>query len=212
MIYKSIDGDKWKKTTVKKLNSFCEKCPVMLSVHTGLDKGDDGVFIIHKNTGQKYFFKWNFDLSPMDFIHEIKMFLIPRHYPLLIQEVFEAHKLTADELAEKVEKGTKIEDLTTNELRLAARRLWLIDRVIAWKNIFIIQEVDKDRKPLGNYFRYKYKGLAITFLNDYRNGKFKSLEEAGKEFFDNSMLISEITPVEGDQNGKEDGKEQSDNN
>lgn len=203
MIYKNIDGDKWKKIAVKKLTSFCEKCPVMLSVHTGVSKdGEDGVYIVHKNTGKKYFFKWDFELTPMDFIHEIKMFLIPKHYPLLIQEVYEAHKLTAEELAEKVEKGIKIDDLKANELRLTASRLWLIDRVIAWKNIFILQEVDAERKPISNYFRYKYNGLAITFLNDYRSGKFKDLKEAGAEFFSNSMLISEISPTEGDQNGK----------
>lgn len=192
-----INGEKWKQTVIKKLISFCEKCPVMLSITTGTSSnGIEGVYVVHKNTGQKYFFEWNFELEPKDFIHEIKMFLIPKHYPLLVQEVYEPHILTAEELVEKVEKGTKIEDLPQNEIRLVSKRLWLIDRIIVRKNIFILQEVDEERKPLSNYFRYKYNLLAITFLNDYRSGKFKTLAEAGKEFFENSMLINEITKDE----------------
>ena len=164
----------------------------MLSVETTSDKAT----IIHENTGIRYDFPWDFSLAPNDFVHKIKEFLIPKHYPLLVQEIYEPHKLTPEELAEKVEQGTKVEDLKANELKLVKRKLWLIDRVIVWNNIFLLQEIDENRKPLSNYFRYKYDGIAITFMNDYRNGKFKSLEEAGKAFFEKAYLINEIVPKE----------------
>lgn len=193
MIYKTVNGDQWKKATIKKLISFCDKCPVLLSTQTGINEGQDGIFIIHQNTGTKYFYAWDFDLDPKVFIHNIKQDLMINHYPRLIEDVYEAHELTPEELAQKVEKGADFDSLTKGELRLVKKRYWIIDKVIAWKDIFILQEVDpKTGTLIGNQFRYKYNLMAITFMNDYRNGVFKTLEEAGKEFFSNSVLVNEI--------------------
>lgn len=195
MVYKNINGEKWKSTVIKKLLSFCDKSPVLLSVQTGLFEGKDGVFITHQSTGTKYFFPWDFDKDPKDFIHDIKDFLVPRHYPLLLEKIYEKHELTPLELAELVEKGASMDNLPAVEMRVSDRKLWRIDKVIVWKDIFILQQVDMQTgKPVGNQYRYKYNNLAITYMKDYRSGAFKDLEEAGDTFFKNAILVNEIVP------------------
>lgn len=195
MVYKNINGDKWKSTVIKKLLSFCDKSPVLLSVQTGLFEGNDGVFITHQTSGKKYFFPWEFDKEPKEFIHKIKEFLVPRHYPLLVEQVYEKHELSPIELAELIEKGADMDNLPKAELRVSDKRMWRIDKVIVWKDIFILQQVDpKTMKEIGSQYRYKYNNLAITFMKDYRSGVFKTLEEAGDAFFNNAILVNEITP------------------
>jgi len=189
MVYSSINGQKWKQQTMKKLLGFCDKCPVMFSIQTCLNNGKDGVFIIHENTGQKYFFEWDYSKQPKDFVHDIKMFLVEKHYPLLIETTYEVHELSKEELAKKVESGTPINKLFKAEKR-EVYKLWQIDKVIALKDIFILQELDPNtRKPIGPFVRYKMNSPAILFMNDYRNGEFKTLKDAGNEFFSQSMMI-----------------------
>jgi phosphotransferase system HPr (HPr) family protein len=42
MIYENINSDKWKQITIKKLLSFCDKSPVLLSTQTGIKDGKEG--------------------------------------------------------------------------------------------------------------------------------------------------------------------------
>ena len=196
MIAETINGEKWKQTAVKKLISFCEKCPCLLSIKTAVHKGDDGVFVIHKNTGMQYFFPWNYNLDPKDFIHNIKVFLEKKHYPILIETITEEHKLSKEELALMVEEGRSINDLPQYEERVKEKVLWRIDKVILWKDIVILVKIDNKNNEISNQYRYKYNKSLVIFLKKYRSGDFKTLEEAGNDFFKNAILVNEITPKE----------------
>jgi len=196
MIAENINGDKWKQTTVKKLLSFCEKCPCVLSIKTAVHQGEDGVFVIHKNTGMQYFFPWDFNVEPKDFIHNIKSFLEKKHYPILIETITEEHKLTKEELALMVEEGRSIQELPQYEKRIKEKKLWRIDKVILWKDIVILVQIDNKGNTISNQYRYKYNKNLVIFLKKYRSGEYADLEEAGNEFFNNSILVNEITPKE----------------
>ena len=198
MIAENFNGDKWKQITMKKLISFCEKCPCVLATRTAVYNGQDGVFIIHKNTGKEYFFPWDFTKDPQVFIHDIKQFIKPRHYPLLIETEYEEHQLTPQELATMVESGMSVKELPKYERRIKDQKLWRIDKVILWKNILIMERVpmkDGETVPTSQ-FRFKYNKNLVVFLKKYRSGEFASLQEAGDVFFNenNSMLINEIVP------------------
>lgn len=198
MIAENFNGDKWKQTTMKKLISFCEKCPCVLAIRTASQNGQDGVFIIHKNTGLEYFFPWDFTKDPQVFIHDIKEYIKPRHYPLLIETEYEDHQLTPQELATMVECGKSIKELPKYERRIKSQKLWRIDKVILWKNIVIMERVPmkKDEVVPTSQFRFKYNKNLVIFLKKYRSGEFKDLQEAGDAFFNenSSILINEIIP------------------
>ena len=196
MIAENINGDKWKQTTVKKLLSFCEKCPCVLSIKTAVHQGEDGVFVIHKNTGMQYFFPWDYSVEPKDFIHNIKSFLENKHYPILVETITEEHKLTKEELALMVEEGKSIQELPQYEKRIKEKKLWRIDKVILWKDIVILVQIDNKGNTISNQYRYKYNKNLVIFLKKYRSGEYADLEEAGNEFFNNSILVNEITPKE----------------
>jgi hypothetical protein len=196
MIAENINGDKWKQTTVKKLLSFCEKCPCVLSIKTAVHQGEDGVFVIHKNTGMQYFFPWDYSVEPKDFIHDIKTFLEKKHYPILVETITEEHKLTKEELALMVEEGKSIQELPQYEKRIKEKKLWRIDKVILWKDIVILVQIDNKGNTISNQYRYKYNKNLVIFLKKYRSGEYADLEEAGNEFFNNSILVNEITPKE----------------
>lgn len=196
MIDEKINGDKWKQQVMKKLISFCEKCPCVLSIKTTSYQGEQGVFLIHKGTDTKYFFPWDVDTDPMSFVHNVKETIKYKHYPLLIENEYENHKLTSDELAKKVADGTDIKDLEKYERRVVSQKLWRIDKVVLWKDVAILERAPfKDEEVPKNQFRYKYNNSLVVFLKKYRSGEFHSLEEAGDAFFgDNSMLVNEIEP------------------
>lgn len=195
MIVEKINGDKWKQQTMKKLLSFCEKSPCVLGIRTATYQGQDGVFIIHKNSGAEYFFPWKYDEDPKIFIHNIKEFIKPKHYPILIENEYEDHQLTAEELANMVQNGTSITDLPKYEKRVKSRKMWRIDKVILWKDCVILEPVSINGEEVPKtQFRYKYNKSLVVFLKKYRNGEFSSLEEAGDDFFNNSLMINEIVP------------------
>lgn len=195
MIYQNINSDTWRKVTIRKLLSFCEKCPVLLSTQTGYQGGEEGIFITHKNSGKKYFFPWNFNEDPKVFIHKIKEFLEPRHYPVLEQDIYEVHEFTPEELAIQIEKGGDVNSLTKSEERVAEQKYWRIDKSILWREIFILVEIDATGKRKDNkQYRYNYELSSVNFLKKYRDGEFKDIKEAGAEFFGHASLVSVIEP------------------
>lgn len=197
MLSESIDGDKWKSITMKKLLSFGDKCPVYIKVKTCSKNGEDGVSIIHNNTGKEYFFPWDYSLNPKVFIYNIKETIKYKHYPILIQDIIEDHKLTPEELAFMVEQGSNISDLPVFEKKVIGQNIFVMDKAILHRDTVILEKITPDRKPLEHkQYRYKYNGSIMIFLKKYRNGEFNTVKEASDLFFNNSILINEIIPKE----------------
>lgn len=192
MMYSHLEGKKWVSQTMKRLLSFCDKCPVLLSIRTCLKDGKDGVYVIHQNTGTEYFFEWDYSKDPKDFVHDIKTFLQTKHYPLMIETVYEIHEFSNDELVAQLEDGKSLDSLYKAEKR-KSYKLWMIDKVIVPKDIFILQQLDpKTKQPIGSFVRYKMNSPSIIFMNDYRNGVFPTLTDAGNAFFSQSVMIDMI--------------------
>jgi hypothetical protein len=164
-----------------------------------IQQGEKGVLVTHVNSNSKYWFSFDYDCNPKDFIAQIKKVLVDKHYPRLVEEILEKHELSQDELVLKLEKGAEADHLNKYEMRVIGNRLFRIDKILAWKGIFILsleQSSFKDDE-IGTFFRYKFTGgSAVIFLKNYRSGKFKTLEEASEYFFSNSLLIDSITKNE----------------
>lgn len=197
MVYENLNEQKFKQDVMKKLISFCDKCPVLLSIRTGKQDDKEGVFIIHKNTGKEYFFAWDLFGDPKAFIHDIKE-TIKVHYPILCEQHYEDVTLTPEELAKQVEEGTSIDSLKKVVNKVVSKTYWQIDKVLLWKDIVIMKQIPgfKGEEVNKDQFRFKYNGSLVVFLKKYREGEFKTVEEAGDEFFKNSIMVNEILPKE----------------
>jgi len=191
----------WKDKFSSKFINFCKKSPVLLSMVIKIQDGEEGVLITHMNSNSKYFFPFNFDQNPKDFIADIKRLLVEKHYPRIMEEILEKHQLTADELAQKVEEGIPVDNLAKHEMRVIGTRMYRIDKILAWKQIAILvleKSSFKDDEIDANY-RYKFNGGSLViFLKNYRSGKYKSLEEASEYFLANSLLIDQLVKKEED--------------
>jgi hypothetical protein len=181
----------WEDQFSQKFSNFGKKSPVLLSMNIKTQNGERGVLITHINSNQRYFFPFKYEINVKDFIAEIKQILVNKHYPRLIEEIFERHELTTEELAIKVEEGADLNNLNKYELRTVGTRQFRVDKILSWKNIVILtlekSSFEDDR--IGANYRYKFNGSIIIFLKNYRSGKFKSLEEASVYFFENSNII-----------------------
>jgi hypothetical protein len=181
MLHQKIQSEKYKAEVIKKLSNFCDKAPVLLSFVTQ----DDGVTLIHTNSGLRYFYPWDFTLPVKSFIYNIKQDLIKNHYPRLLQVVKEQVSLTPEEQAKLLEEGVEPGSLPSSK-EVMREKLWRIDRVIVWKDIFIL--VDEETQE---QYRYKMNKSCIFFLKNYRNGKY-TLESAADYFFEHSELLNRI--------------------
>jgi hypothetical protein len=189
-----ISEKTWENQFSQKFSNFGKKSPVLLSMNIKTQDGERGVLITHINSNQKYFFPFNYNINVKDFIAEIKQTLVSKHYPRLLEEIFEKYELTTEELALKVETGADLNNLNKYELRIVGTRQFRIDKILSWKNIVILtleQSSFSDDK-IGVNYRYKFNGSIIIFLKNYRSGKFKSLEEASVYFFENSNIIDTL--------------------
>lgn len=189
----------WKDNFSSKFVNFCKKSPVLLSMTIKIQNGEEGVLLTHVNTNSKYFFPFNYDKNPKDFIADIKQLLISKHYPRIIEEILVKHELTTEELALKIENGRSLDDLSKYEMKVEGTRIYRIDKILAWKQIAILtlEESTFKEDDIGQSFRYKFNGGSLViFLKNYRSGKFKSLEEASEYFLSNSLLIDTLKKAE----------------
>jgi hypothetical protein len=189
MTYENIDGDKYISIVMRKLLNFSDKCPVAIGIITESINGESGVSITHKNSGKKYFFPWgDYSLDPKDFVHQIKAQLVENHYPRIVETLYEDAEVTSAELAKMLEAGTPLDKLPKTIKKVTGTVMWRIDKVIMWRDIFILVN-----ESTGKQFRYKLNTNSVLFLKDYRSGAWVTLEEAGKYFFENAILLNEIT-------------------
>ena len=183
MIENFVQEKKWKEEFTKKLSNMLKKCPASFRMRIDSEKGDSVCYITHIGTNKKYRYTLDYNENVKDFIAKIKQD-ISIHFPILQQDIYKMVELTPIEIAKKCEMSNSVEvDMMEN--RLIATKFWRIDKVILWKNTFIlVNQNDKSEKQL-----YKFNGSSVSFLRNYRMGKFNSLKEAGDTFFSKAELI-----------------------
>jgi hypothetical protein len=183
MLHTKIDSERYKSEFIKKLSNFCEKSPVLLSFVTA----DDGVTIIHANTGKRYAFEWDFTKPVKAFIHDIKKVLVENHYPRMIENIITDVPLTPEEQAQLLEEGVEPSSLPTTRQEIT-QRIWRIDRVIVWRDIFILVDEATQKQS-----RWKMNKSCVYYLKNYRSGKF-TLESSWDYFVKNSTFLNDIEP------------------
>lgn len=183
MLYNKVDSGRYVEVFKDKFSNFAQKAPTLISFVTT----NEGVIVVHENTGSRYEFPWDFTVPVKRFIFEIKQELIKYHYPRLeLEEITEVRR-SESEIAELLAEGK--EDISpVKEISKVTK--YRIDKIITLKDIFILINEDT-----GQMFRYKMKSSSIYFLKKYRKGQFKDLKEAGKDFFERCELLGEITPA-----------------
>jgi hypothetical protein len=205
MLIDSINGNKWKKDIIKKISSFADKCPLLVSITTGTYKGADGVFIECNRSGNKYFFRWIYDQDQKEFVHDIKTKIL-KEYPRIVQVTYEEHEASAMEIAKQLEKGVELKDTKRVIRTSTGSKLWRIDKVLPWRQVFILDleaVFDADGKNVDfapEQRKYQYNSSAVIYLKDYRTGKFKTPIEAGDAFFNKSSLITTLKNKESKEN------------
>lgn len=190
-----ITTDMWEKTFQKKFSNFCTKSPVLLKMSIRIQDGNKGVLLNHVNSDRTYFFPFDYDANVKDFIANIKRLLVENHYPRLVQSLYENHKKTNEELAQELENGEKVDSLTQYCVKKTGERMYRIDKVLPWKNIAIIvlEQSSVPGDNVGTVLKYSYQKSLVLYLKNYRTGVFKNIDEASDDFFNNSLLVSEIT-------------------
>lgn len=188
----------WEETFQKKFTNFCKKSPVLMKVQMKLEKGVKGVLITHVESGQKTFYQFDYDTDVKAFIAKIKRDLAESYYPRVVESVYEQHTKSKEELADELENGADVSDLSTVETRKVGERTYRIDKVLPWKdNAFLeLEKTDIPGDVVGTAYRYAFGKSIVLFLRSYRTGKFKNIQEASDEFFGNSYLISVIDKKE----------------
>lgn len=183
MLYVKTDSTKYISEFKERFSNFAQKAPILLSFIVSAND----VTVIHENSGKSYLFEWDFTIPVKSFIHEIKQVLSDNHYPRIARVTEVQVALSSDEQAEMLVAGADVNALPTMKT-LTSREIFRIDKVVALKDIFIIQD-----ESTFKMYRYKMNYSSIFFLKNYRTGKYKSIEEAGAFFFQKSELLNEMT-------------------
>jgi hypothetical protein len=200
MILESKNGKRWISQAMDKLHAYLMRAPILVTDITGTEKCVDGVFIVHDGTKTKKFFPFDYDEDPKVWVHNIKNSLLDL-YPEVIENITIERPLTPHEMAIYIEQGGDPEKVPTSKKEVSAQRLWRIDKVQVYKDIFILELLgersskneDFNRNVEHIQNRYKFQGgSSVIFLNKYRNNDFANNEEAGKNFFESSMFIDEL--------------------
>lgn len=182
MIYNRIDAKTYKENFNKKFKNFGDKAPIMLSYVTD----DNGVTIVHENTGVSYFYEWDFTIDVKTMIHKIKQDLSINHYPRLSRKNIITRNLTTEEQADLIAKGTSIDEVPTTVTEEVVET-YRIDKILALEDKFILVN-----EATGDQFNYKMNSSSIFFLKNYRSGVYKDLFEAGDAFFKKSTLVEKL--------------------
>ena len=199
MIAESKNGRKWVAQAMDKLHSYLSRAPIIVTDITSTN--GDGVYILHDDSKTKEFFQFDIDEEAKVWVHQIKEKLLFL-YPRIIENVSTTIPTTSMDKAMFLEKGGKLNEVPATKDILTCQRLWRVDKVQLYKNIFILQLEGTRENPEGDWNRdvgkipiqnrYKYQSASVFFLSKYRNNEFKDEEEAGKFFFDNSIFIDEV--------------------
>ena len=182
MIYNRIDAKVYKENFSKKFRNFGDKAPIMLSYVTD----DNGVTIVHENTGVSYFYEWDFSIDVKSMIHKIKQDLSMNHYPRISRLTTITRNLAPEEQADLIAKGTSVDNVPVT-ITEEVVETYRIDRILALEDKFILVN-----EATGEQFNYKMNSSGIFFLKNYRSGVYKDLFEAGDAFFKKSTLVEKL--------------------
>jgi hypothetical protein len=196
----SKNGKKWISDSIDKLHAYLDRAPILVSDIVGTENCVDGVYIVHEETKTKLFFPFDYDIEPKIWVHNIKDKLI-QFYPKIIENIYEERAATSIEMADFVLNGGKITDVPVLAKDFKYQKLWRIDKVQLYKDIFILQlegirnigETDWDYNITPTQNRFKFQGgCSVMYLTKYRNKDFNNLIDAGEYFFSNSIFIDEL--------------------
>ena len=182
MLFDKTDTYKYRAEFNSRFSNFCHKAPFLLSF--ALDEKE--VKIIDETTSMVYSFDWDITMPVKKFIYHIKEALIDNGcYPIIIQTTREERDPTPEEIAEEMADGVPLED-TTLKVVTKIQKKYLIDKVIIFKDIFILR--DLVTKELS---QYKLDRKSVIFLRKLRTNKITA-EEAGDIFFEEAQLIGNL--------------------
>lgn len=203
MVKEYINGNEWIRKTLEKMKAFLDRTPILVTEIIGTKDCKDGVYIIPEGAVNdsheqvKLFFPFDYDIEPKAWVHNIREAIIP-YYPHIVEPIYENVELTPKEMAIKAEEGVDISSIPKFEKRLVKRNCWRIDKILCFKDIFILTlEGTSDSKGMftpcePKMVRYKYQGSSVIYLNKLRNQEFKNYDEASKEFFNRAIFIDEV--------------------
>lgn len=169
----------------KRFTNFAEKAPIRLSFNTT----PSGVQVIDEDTDQVYEFDWDYTIPVKSFIHGIKNVLKEQCYPRIIKVTEEVQPLSDEKQVELAAQGTDLDSIPTQE-SILKESVYLIDKVIVIKDIFILEDTDT-----GKLYRYKLNKSSIFFLRKLREGVLNP-KEAADYFFEHCTFLNEIEKIE----------------
>lgn len=183
MIFNKIDSTEYKKEFNKKFENFGEKAPIMLSY--AID--DFGVTVVHENSGNSYYYEWDFSINVKSMIHKIKQDLSKNHYPRIAQKMEIIKAVSPERAAELIASGVPLDEVPTAETEIRDV-IYRIDKIIAMKDEFVLVD-----EATNDQYCYKMNSSGIFFLKNYRNNKYSTLYEAGDAFFSKSTLVTKLS-------------------
>lgn len=196
MLISDVSSKQWKKDVIKKLKSFAEKSPLLISFKVGFHKDMEGFFIVCNQSNEKYFFRCVYEQDPKVFIHDIKEKILPL-YPRVTQTLAKERPATAAEIADQIANGATL-STASKTVSTFSTKTWRIDKVLPWRQIFMLcleSETDESGLPVSiedEQRKYQYNGSAVIYLKDYRQGTFKDTVDAGNHFFSKANLITRV--------------------
>ena len=193
MLCSKTDSNTYISTFRRKMDNFAEKAPMRITYITSPIK----VEVLNEETEKIFSFEWDFSIPVKTFIFGIKQTLIKAGwYPIITRIEKIEVPLTKDEKVKLAMEGTPLDDIPINKLDRIEYR-YIIDKVISYKDVFIIEDMQTQKK-----YRYHMKRSCIFFLTDMRKGRLDTYTGADF-FFKNSELLNEIqikTEIDNDTN------------
>ena len=182
MLCSKTDSQTYTSTFRRKMDNFAEKAPMKISYATS----PTGVEVVNEETDSIYSFGWDFSIPIKTFIYGIKQTLIKAGwYPILTTVEKVEVPVSKDEQVQMAVEGIPVGEIPTKKI-IKNELQWIIDKVISYKDIFIIENLQTQQK-----YRYHMKRSCIFFLTDMRKGRLDTYTGADF-FFKNSELLNEI--------------------
>lgn len=184
MLYNKNDSQSYVAEFKKRFSNFAEKAPLLLSYTTT----PNSVQIIDESSEDVFEIDWDYSIPVKSFIFGIKQMLISKdRYPILHKVEETEEGITTEEQISMAVQGTDLSSIPVKRYKKHIHA-YRIDKVIVFKDIFIIQDLDTEQM-----YRYRMSKSSVFFLKKIRSGRLNR-EQAASYFFENSVLLNEIVP------------------